>query len=330
MGTVGSIFILLGIAFLYSYTSTLNLADMAGILTQKNASNIMLLVNVLFIMGFGLKCALVPFHAWLPDAHTSAPAPISAILSGVLIKSLGVYALIRIFFNVFGMTPVIQTQLMFLGALSMVAGGILCVSQWDFKRLLAYSSISQIGYIILGISLGTPLGILGGLFHLVNHSIFKPLLFLNAGAVEYATGTRDLNKMGGLASRMPLTRFTNLIGSSSISGIPPFNGFWSKLIIIIACVEAGRIGYALCAVLASILTLSAVIKAMKYAFYGRLKETFSQVKEVPFFMRLSMSILAAVCIVAGILLLPNLYEFFLKPAQTVLLSGVEYRNLILK
>ena len=177
------------------------MADMANVLGQGGGGNVIFLVSVLFIMGFGLKAALVPFHAWLPDAHPSAPAPISATLSGVLIKALGVYTLCRIFFNVLGIDPNLSSMLMLLGALSMVIGVFLAIGQWDFKRLLAYHSISQIGYVILGIGLGTPLGILGGLFHLFNHSVFKSLLFLNSGAVEHSTGTRQLQEMGGWLRR---------------------------------------------------------------------------------------------------------------------------------
>lgn len=330
MSTVGSLFILLGIALLYSYTSTLNMADMANILAQKGIGNVTLMVSVLFLMGFGLKAALVPFHAWLPDAHPSAPAPISAMLSGVLIKSLGIYALCRIFYNVIGVSPTISSILMFLGALSMVAGVLLAIGQWDFKRLLAYHSISQVGYIVLGIGLGTPLGILGGLFHLFNHSVFKSLLFLNSGAVEYSTGTRDLQNMGGLASRMPVTGTTSLVASMSIAGIPPFNGFWSKLIIIIAVVQDGRFVYAFLAVLASILTLASFMKVMKYAFFGKLRENLSRIKEVPFFMKLSMAALAFFCLVCGILLLPGVNEVFLQGAKDVLLEGTESLAVILK
>lgn len=330
MSTVGSLFILLGIALLYSYTSTLNMADMANILAQKGIGNVTLMVSVLFLMGFGLKAALVPFHAWLPDAHPSAPAPISAMLSGVLIKSLGIYALCRIFYNVIGVSPTISSILMFLGALSMVAGVLLAIGQWDFKRLLAYHSISQVGYIVLGIGLGTPLGILGGLFHLFNHSVFKSLLFLNSGAVEYSTGTRDLQNMGGLASRMPVTGTTTLVASISIAGIPPFNGFWSKLIIIIALVQDGRFVYAFLAVLASILTLASFMKVMKYAFFGKLRENLSRIKEVPFFMKLSMATLAFFCLVCGILLLPGVNEVFLQGAKDVLLEGTESLAVILK
>ncbi|HAJ32002.1 MAG TPA: NADH/ubiquinone/plastoquinone (complex I) [Candidatus Atribacteria bacterium] len=330
MSTVGSLFILLGIVFLYSYTSTLNMADMANILAQKSASNIIIMVSVLFIMGFGLKAALVPFHAWLPDAHPSAPAPISAMLSGVLIKSLGVYTLCRVFYNIIGINSSLSLILMVLGTLSMVIGVFLAIGQWDFKRLLAYHSISQIGYVILGIGLGTPLGIMGGLFHLFNHSVFKSLLFLNSGAVEYATGTRDLQKMGGLMTKMPITGATSLVASMSIAGIPPFNGFWSKLIIIIACVQANRLGYAFWAVLASILTLASFMKVMKYAFFGKLRDRWNEVREVPVFMKLAMVILALICVVGGVLLIYNINEIFLKPASDVLLEGTKYADIVFK
>lgn len=330
MSIVGSLFILLGIVFLYSYTSTLNMADMANVLAQKGMSNIVIMVSVLFIMGFGLKAALVPFHAWLPDAHPSAPAPISAMLSGVLIKSLGVYTLCRFFYNIIGINSSLSLILMVLGALSMVIGVFLAIGQWDFKRLLAYHSISQIGYVILGIGLGTPLGIAGGLFHLFNHSVFKSLLFLNSGAVEYATGTRDLKKMGGLMTKMPITGATSLIASMSIAGIPPFNGFWSKLIIIIACVQANRLGYAFWAVLASILTLASFMKVMKYAFFGKLRDRWSEVREVPVFMKFAMVILTFICVVGGLLLISNINEVFLKPAVDVLLEGTKYADIVFK
>ncbi len=328
MGTLGSAFILLGIVFLYSYTSTLNMADMALTISQKGVANVIPMVSVLFLMGFGLKAALVPFHAWLPDAHPSAPAPISAMLSGVLIKSLGVYAICRIFYNVLGASSGILNILMFLGALSMVIGGVLAIGQWDFKRLLAYSSISQIGYVMLGIGLGTPLGIVAGLFHLFNHSIFKSLLFLNSGAVEYSTGTRDLRKMGGLGSRMPITATTGFLGSMSIAGIPPFNGFWSKLFIIVAAVQAGRPGYALCAVLVSILTLAMYVKVLRYAFLGDLKDRWGRIKEVPLFMKISMVVLGLICVVGGVLFLPGIKEVFLDPAGEVLTQGVNYAEII--
>ena len=156
-----------------------------------------------FLMGFGLKAAMVPFHAWLPDAHPSAPAPISAMLSGVLIKALGVYTLVRVFFDCLVMNRQFAYVLIALGAASMVIGVFLAVGQWDFKRLLAYHSISQMGYVVLAVGVAgemlvlgntavAAVAVLGGLFHLFNHAVFKSLLFLCSGAAEYSTGTRLL------------------------------------------------------------------------------------------------------------------------------------------
>lgn len=324
MGSVASSFILLGIALIYGYTSSLNMADISLVLSSKGVGLLFSFIAVLFLMGFGLKAALIPFHAWLPDAHPSAPAPISAMLSGVLIKVLGVYALIRVFFNIVGINSNILFIFMLLGTISILIGVFLAVGQWDFKRLLAYHSISQVGYVMLGIGLGTPLGILGGLFHLFNHSIFKSLLFLNSGAVEYSLGTRDLQKMGGLQKNMPVTASTSLVASMSISGVPPFNGFWSKLMIILACIQANHFGFALCAIIGSILTLASFMKVQKYAFFGNIKEKLEKIKEVPFTMRLAMIILAGICLFGGLLY----YTALLHGAGDVLLTGKGYANLI--
>ncbi|MBN1576284.1 MAG: monovalent cation/H+ antiporter subunit D family protein [Chitinispirillaceae bacterium] len=327
MGSIAGLFILLGIGLLYSYTSTLNMADMAQVVSEKSGSKLIGFVSVLFLVGFGLKGALFPFHWWLPDAHPSAPAPISAMLSGLLIKALGVYALIRVFFSVLDATSLLPV-LMVLGTMSMVIGVFLAVGQWDFKRLLAYHSISQVGYIMLGIGLGTPLGIMGGLFHLFNHSMFKSLLFLNSGAVDYATGTRNLKELGGLRERMPISASTSMVASMSIAGLPPFNGFWSKLIIIIACVNAGRPVYAAWAVLASIMTLASFMKVQKYVFFGELKEKFKAIREVPFAMQFSMVLLALICFLGGLLLVPAVSGDFLQSAVDVITNGKEYAKIV--
>ena len=299
MGSVASCFILLGIALLYSYTSSLNMADISATLAVKGHSNIVAFISVLFLMGFCLKAAVVPFHAWLPDAHPSAPAPISAMLSGVLIKTLGIYALCRVFFNGLGVSSALLLLLIILGIISMCIGAFLAIGQNDIKRMLAYSSISQIGYIIFAVGIGTPLAILGGLFHLLNHAIFKSLLFLNSGAIEYTAKTRDLNQMGGLNKSLPVTGYTSLVGSMSISGIPPLSGFWSKLIIIIAAIQAGYFGFAIIAVLVSILTLAYYLKLQRYAFFGELNKKWEKIKEVPFAMKLSMVILSVISLAGG-------------------------------
>jgi multicomponent Na+:H+ antiporter subunit D len=259
------------------------------------------------------------------------------MLSGVLIKSLGVYTIARIFYNVFGVTKELTSILLLLGALSMIVGALLAMGQRDFKRLLAYSSISQIGYIIFGIGLGTPLGIMGALFHLFNHSVFKSLLFLNSGAVEYAVGTRDMHLRGGLREKLPLTGGTSLIASLAIAGVPPFNGFFSKVIIIFAAVQAGYIGYAFWAALISILTLAYFMSVQKNIFSGAPSQAlvkgddkkltkWDEIKEPPAFMRISVLALSIICVVGGLLLIPALYEGFLKLATDALVAGKDYIN----
>jgi len=331
LGGTASAFILLGIAFFYHLTGTLNLADASQILSTQAGNPALIFTAVLFLVGFSLKAALMPFHAWLPDAHPSAPAPISAMLSGVVIKVLGLYALIRIFFNVFGIQNLaaVQTILMIMGVLSMVAGAYLALGQKDFKRLLAYSSISQIGYVLFALAIGTPLAILGGLFHLLNHASIKSLLFLNAGAIVYRTESRDLEKMGGLSQKMPVTGTTSLIGSLSMSGLPPFGGFWSKLIIIMAAIQSNKIILACVAILISIVTLTYYMKYQKKAFLGTLQSAFKNIKEVPPGMCFSMIMLAIISISLGVLLLPALRSVILDPAVNVISDGLSYAQTVL-
>ncbi len=324
LGSIASTFILFAVAIIYGTFGSLNMAHIGRYIGERGMNSALYFSLGLFIAGFGLKAALVPFHAWLPDAHPSAPAPISAMLSGVLIKALGIYAMVRVLFNMFGITPLISQVILTLGTLSMIVGVLLALGQWDYKRLLAYHSISQIGYVMLGIGLGTPLGILGGLFHLFNHSIFKSLLFLTAGSVEYNTGTRDLREMGGLRYNMPITSSSSLVASLSIAGIPPFNGFWSKLIIIFACVQEGRYGLAVWAVIVSILTLASFLKVQKYGFFDRLKDRWAELKEVPFSMCAPMIFLSLLCIFTGLLLIPSISNMFLRPAVDSLIEGARY------
>jgi multicomponent Na+:H+ antiporter subunit D len=329
LGNVSSTFILLAVAVLYADFGTLNMADTARLILSRGMDKAVLFAEALFIMGFGLKAAMVPFHAWLPDAHPSAPAPISAMLSGVLIKACGIYALIRVSYTVIGMTSLIHIIFMTLGILSMVIGVLLAVGQWDFKRLLAYHSISQMGYVMLGIGLGTPLGILGGLFHLMNHALFKSLLFLCSGAIEYSTGTRNLKEMGGLRKRMPFTAGSCSIASLSISGVPPFNGFWSKLIIIIALVQAGYYTLAAITVAVSFLTLVSFIKVQRYALFGELPEKLKHIKEVPAVMCAALVIFALLCIGTGILY-PLYGDTLIVFARDTLMNQQKYIQMVLQ
>jgi multicomponent Na+:H+ antiporter subunit D len=339
LGGIASLLILFAVGMLYWRTQTLNMADISGLLTSNQQGPFMTFTQILLISGFGLKAAMIPFHAWLPDAHSSAPSPISAMLSGVLIKAVGVYALLRLFFNMFSLSYEIALVITVIGTLSMVIGVFLAIGQWDLKRLLAYHSISQMGYVVMGVGMGmilmvqggdrsvAALAIAGGLFHMINHAVFKGLLFLNAGAIEYVTGTRNLKMMGGLFKSLPLTTTTSLGASLSISGIPPFNGFFSKLIIVVAAVKGGFYLLAVLAVLVSIVTLASFMKFQRYAFFN--KSTFSRkIREVPFPMSLSMVVLVIFCLALSLLIFPGVREVMLTPAVDVLMETTNYATTI--
>ncbi|MFA5085678.1 MAG: proton-conducting transporter membrane subunit [Candidatus Omnitrophota bacterium] len=331
MSSVASTFMLIGIAFLYSHTATLNMAYIGKFMEGNTTTKVISFVSVLFLAGFGLKAALAPFHAWLPDAYTKAPAPIPAMSSGVLIKVLGVYALTRLFFNVFGMTGPVSCILMFFAVISMLGGSILAFGQSNIRRLLGYSSISQVGYIILGFAIGTPLAVMGSLLHIFNHSVAKSLLFMGAGSMESSMGTQDIKKISGVISRMPVTGYTSLIGALSICGIPPLGGFWSKLIIILACIQAGYFGLAFIAAFVSILTLAYYFKAYAPMLFGSV-EGASKVSEkngTQFFMGTPMIILAVISIASALFLVPGVMNILLRFATATVVNGTAYVNIIL-
>jgi len=324
MGALASSLILLALALTYGRASTLNLADPALVLGPPPFSALPLFILALFTFGFGIKAAVFPFHSWLPDAHPAAPAPISALLSGVLIKSLGVYAFARIFFNVFGAPPPFPDLAVIAGLVSMTAGALLAVGQEDMKRMLAYSSVSQVGYIVFALGIGTPLALAAALFHLVNHAVAKSLLFLAAGAVESATGTRDLRRLGGLFSKMPLVGTTSLLASLSISGVPPLAGFFSKFLIILAAVRAGRPFGALLAAAVSVITLAYYLKFLRFVFFGKTRETGEAAGDPPPAMAVPIAVLGLLCLAGGLFALPPVYDYLFGAAARVLLAGQGY------
>jgi multicomponent Na+:H+ antiporter subunit D len=339
MGSVSSLFVLIGIGIVYNLTGQLNMALAAERLSAVGATPGVWFAAACFIAGFGLKAAMVPFHAWLPDAHPSAPAPISAMLSGVVIKAVGVYAICRILFHVFGMAAPggapFANVFITLGVVSMVIGVFLAIGQWDFKRLLAYSSISQVGYVVMAVGVGAAvlahggsgsvaaLAIFGGLFHLVNHAAFKSLLFFCSGSAEYATGTRDLHALGGLKRTMPVTAGCCRVAALSIAGVPPFNGFWSKLIIIIAVAQAGYWLLAAFAAFVSFMTLTLLLKVQRYALEGEPSPRALAVRDTPLAMQTAQVILALACILLGVLV-PVHRGRLLDPATEALADAKGY------
>ena len=332
VGCIGSTCILAGTIMLYAQVHTLNLAQMSALIPG-NLSTATKVAFALLYIGFCTKAFLVPFHPLAADAHGAAPASISVLISGVLTKS-GIYGLIRLTYFLFQSMGLgtVQFWMVLLGSISMFVCVTMALAQHDFKRLLAFHSISQIGYVLTAVGLCTGLGISAGLYHAMNHTLFKGLLFLAAGAVLHETGTTDLDRLGGLSKKMPHTTALFLIGAASISGIPPFNGFASKWMVYQAtyqkAVESGNIGFLLVTVIAlvtSTLTLASFVKVSQSVFFGQMPKEYEGVKEVPFGMRFAMGILAALCIGTG--LFPQYVTRFLtEPAARAAFRATDYIN----
>lgn len=323
IGCLGSSLVLIGTILIYAQTHTLNLAQIAATL-HNNYTPVSIFALAMLLSGYAVKAFLVPCHTWPPDAHMAAPSSMSMILSGVMSKT-GVYAIIRVIYTLYQSMglPQMQFLIVFWGTITMFVGVTMALAQSDFKRLLAFHSISQIGYVVTGLGLATAMGLTGALYHAFNHAMFKGLLFLSAGAVLYATGTTDLNRLGGLAKRMPKTAILFLIGAFSISGLPPFNGFVSKWIIYQATFEAGYAPVTIIALLVSVLTLASFIKVAQSVFFGKLPAEFENVKETPLSMRIPMWILAAICFIGGIL--PTYFiNYMVRPAVYAILNIHKY------
>lgn len=331
VGFMGSVTVLAGIIILYSQLHTLNMAQISALLPAKADSPLVMMAYGLLFIGLGTKSFVFPFHTLAADAHAVAPASISLMISGVLTKC-GVYGIIRLSYGLFQNIdiPAVQYLIVGFGTLSMFICVTMAFNQHNFKRLLAFHSISQVGYVITAVGLGTALGVSSGLFHAMNHTLFKGLLFLTAGAVQHATGSLDLDRLGGLAKKMPRTCVLFLIGAASISGLPPFNGFASKWYIYQATFEKGvatnnffYIFVCVVALITSVLTLASFIKVSQSVFFGQLNPEFKDTKEVSVGMRIPMWILAILCIVTG--LLPGkVTEYLLQPATNAAANVVNY------
>ena len=330
VGCIGSTCILVGVIMLYAQAHTLNFAQLSAVIPG-NMNNATKLAFALLFVGFGTKAFIVPFHPLAADAHGAAPASISVLISGVLTKS-GIYGLIRLTYFLFQTMNLgtFQFLLVFIGSVSMFVCVTMALAQHDFKRLLAFHSISQIGYVLAAVGLCTGLGFSAGLYHAMNHTLFKGLLFLCAGAVLHQTGTTNLDELGGLSKKMPWTTGLFLVGAFSISGLPPFNGFASKWMVYQAAYqkasETGNIGFlfvTLIALVTSVLTLASFVKVSQSVFFGRLPAKYENVKEVKGGMIFAMCLFAILCVVTG--LFPSaVTKYLTEPAARAVFSVVNY------
>ena len=255
----------------------------------------------LLLVGFGVKAAMMPLHTWAPDAYEISPAPFTAFFSGALSK-LGVYGLTVLLFVLAGpelwarlgslwQHPITHYTVAWIGAITAFVATLIAVVQEDAKRLLAYSSVGQIGYILLGFGIASTLGVAGAFYQALNHAIFKGLLFLTVGAVFYRTGTHRMDELGGLIKKMPYSFVAMLLGVISLAGIPPLSGFPAKWILYEALVEKHMVGLLVVAMIASTAAFLYAYRLINTIFLGQLPERFEKVEEVPWSMRIPMFVL---------------------------------------
>jgi len=351
ISTIGALFILFAIAILYGQYNALNMAVLAGSIQYSFLDKIAL---VLLISGLAMKAGIVPMHMWMPDAYGRAPAPISILLIGATQASL--YALFRVVFTIYGnsLTTTLKTigeinitlsgllgiLLVALAVITIIVGVLMALKQSNFKRLIAFAAVAEIGYILLAVGTAITtisidavnggiafseagmMALKGGIFHIINDALDIGLLFLVAGAIYYATSEVSLNKMGGLARNMKYTTVFFLIGLLAVAGMPPMNGFASKLLIYESVFNVNPI-LSIVAILCSILLLAMFVKVFHSAFLGPKLPKFNGVKEVPKSMLIAMGIIACIIIFFGLfpdLVMNNIVE----PAANALQNATGY------
>ncbi len=263
MSCLGSGLVLMGIAYLYSITGHLNINYIHEELIKSylNYPSAVLIAIVLFIVGLGVKSAMFPLHNWLPDAHSSAPSSSSAILSSLVLKAF-VLLLIKILYRLFGNEILghfsVLNIVLILGGLGMIMGSVFAIFQRDIKRVIAYSTVAQMGYIFLGIGIGTDMGVTIAIFHIIGHALTKSALFLSVGAMIEQTGHKSLDRLRGVGKEMPITLGLFSIGALSMIGIPVLPGFISKWHLSLASIAAGE------TILIAVILISSLLNAIYY------------------------------------------------------------------
>ena len=320
LSAIATVLLLSSIALLFITCGGLDYHTIRVCLTSgqldAGASRFALFAVCLFAAGLFIKGGMVPFHGWLPDAYSSAPTAVSVLLGGIVTKAAGVFTLIQVARNVFvleGPSPVLLT----IGIVSIAVGAFAALGQKNFKRMLTYSSISQIGYIVIGLGSANPIGVAGAIFHLFNHSVFKTLLFVNAAAVEKQSGTVDMDKLGGLSNKMPVTGFTSVLAFLSTAGVPPLSGFWSKLLVVLGVWQSGSPVVAGMAILFSLVTLAYFLSMQRRVFFGKLAAGLEEIREANFWALVPAIVLAVITLVLG-LTFPWLFNTFLVPLESLL------------
>jgi multicomponent Na+:H+ antiporter subunit D len=303
MGTIGATFYVIGIGLLYMMTGTLNMADLAARLPPLMHLRVIQAALAFLLVGISLKLALFPLHLWLPNAYAYAPTVVTVFLAATATK-VSVYVMIRILYTVFGglVLPegAIQGALMGLGMLSMIAAALVAIFETNVKRLLAYSSLSQIGYMVLGLGMGSAIGLAAGIIHIFNHALIKAALFMAMGCAFSRAGAVTIKDLAGLGRRMPVTMAAVVVGAMSLIGVPLTVGFVTKWYLIRAALEMGAWPVALVILLSGLLALIYSWRIVEAAYFAPAPEGREAVREAPLGMLLPLVFLAGACIVFGV------------------------------
>lgn len=309
MSVIGSVCMLIGMLALYTRYETLAISELSVHIISASPGYILLLL-MLFFIAFGIKNAVWPFHTWLPPAHSEAPSPFSAVLSGTMVR-MGMYGILVFFYAILGREVFMDLGrgvysahniIAWLGAINIVVPTFIAMLQNDAKRLLAWHGIGQGGYMVLGTVLGTPLGLAGAAFHILNYTAHIALLFLVVGAVEFRThGVRDLNSLGGLIKKMPIVFMGALIGACGLIGVPLTNGFVSKWLIYKTLILDNHPFLAFAALIGTWGTILSLYKFVHNVFLGQLPEKYKDLKKAPFSMQFPIIIFSAVIMLFGVL-----------------------------
>lgn len=332
LNLVSTVLFLSGIGLVYGLTGTLNLADLHLAVAQVENQGLVTVVAVLFIVAFGIKAAMFPLFFWLPASYHTPPVAISAVFAGLLTK-VGVYALIRMFTLVFTLdTGYTHNLLLAAAVLTMITGVLGAAAQNEFRKILSFHIVSQIGYMILGLALYTPLAIAGAVFYLVHHIIVKANLFLVSGVAKRLTGSFDLSAMGGLYKSSPVLAIIFLIPAFSLAGFPPLSGFWAKFLLVKASLDIGAYAIAATALVVGLLTVFSMTKIWAEVFWKP-----SPTVDAPTLRMLSnrdrvvlvlpMAVLAGLTIVIG--LFPEPFVAFAERSAGQLLDPSSYVDAVM-
>ncbi|SDL24054.1 Na+/H+ antiporter subunit D [Lacicoccus qingdaonensis] len=329
LNVFGSALFIMAVAWIYSVTGTVNMAHLSERVAEINQPGIVTAIAVMFFIVFGAKGGLFPLYFWLPKSYYGPPAAIAALFGGLLTK-VGIYAIIRMFTLIFHHEPSFTHKglIVTVAGFTMFLGVLGAVSQYDFKRILSYHIISQVGYMVMGLGIFTPLAVAGAIYYIVHHMFVKTALFLLAGATEKVTGTTQIREMGGLIKSHPVLTWSFFIAAVSLAGIPPLSGFFSKFPIILSGFQEGQWVISAVALLVGLLTLFSMMKIFGYVFWGENKLTEKQSEVSVTKLLIPIAPLVAFSVILGFAAEP-IFTYSLHIAEQIL-EPSNYVNAVLK